>query len=190
MTRKIFFYDLETTGLKFWRNGIHQVSCIIDIDGKVVEELDWRVRPNPKAEIDDEALSVGHTSRLEIASYPPMEVVHSEITSKLDKYIDRFDKRDKFFLAGYNNAAFDNQFFRAFFKQCGDSYFGSYFHSNSIDVMVAATLHLMDRRAGMENFKLKTVAAALGIPYTEENLHDALYDVRLTREIFYKAWEG
>ena len=23
---KLFFYDLETTGVKFWKNGIHQIS--------------------------------------------------------------------------------------------------------------------------------------------------------------------
>jgi uncharacterized protein YprB with RNaseH-like and TPR domain len=29
---KILFFDLETTGVKFWKNGIHQISGIVDID--------------------------------------------------------------------------------------------------------------------------------------------------------------
>ena len=29
---KLLFFDLETTGVKFWRNGIHQIGGIVDID--------------------------------------------------------------------------------------------------------------------------------------------------------------
>ena len=32
---KLFFYDLETTGTKFWKNGIHQISGAIVIDGEI-----------------------------------------------------------------------------------------------------------------------------------------------------------
>ena len=34
MTSKLLFFDLETTGVKFWRNGIHQIGGIVDIDGQ------------------------------------------------------------------------------------------------------------------------------------------------------------
>lgn len=36
---KLLFYDLETTGIKYWRNGIHQISGEIVIDGEVKERL-------------------------------------------------------------------------------------------------------------------------------------------------------
>jgi DNA polymerase-3 subunit epsilon len=36
----------------------------------------------------------------------------------------------------------------------------------------------------MENFKLMTVARTLGIEVDESQLHDALYDVKLTKEIY------
>lgn len=36
---KLFFFDLETTGVKFWKNGIHQIAGVIEIDGEVKEEL-------------------------------------------------------------------------------------------------------------------------------------------------------
>ena len=32
---KLFFYDLETTGVKHWKNGIHQISGRIVIDGEL-----------------------------------------------------------------------------------------------------------------------------------------------------------
>lgn len=31
---KLLFFDLETTGVKYWRNGIHQISGAVVIDGK------------------------------------------------------------------------------------------------------------------------------------------------------------
>lgn len=102
----------------------------------------------------------------------------------LAKYVDKFNKKDKFFLVGYNNASFDNQFLRGFFLQNGDNYFGSWFWSNSIDVMVLASNKLVERRAEMENFKLSTVAKFLGIQVSEDNLHDAFYDIYLTKAIF------
>lgn len=36
----------------------------------------------------------------------------------------------------------------------------------------------------MENFKLATVAKFMGINVDEEALHDAFYDIYLTREIY------
>lgn len=102
----------------------------------------------------------------------------------LGRYVDKFNKKDKFFLVGYNNAAFDNQFLRGFFLQNGDTYFGSWFWANSIDVMVLASAYLMNRRTEMENFKLSTVAKFLGVSVSDESLHNALYDIRLTRAIY------
>ena len=102
----------------------------------------------------------------------------------LEKYVDKYNKKDKFFLVGYNNAAFDNPFLRGFFLQNGDQYFGSWFWSNTIDVMVLASAYLATRRPDMENFKLSTVAKTLGVNVDDESLHNALYDIRLTKAVF------
>lgn len=55
MTSKLLFFDLETTGVKFWRNGIHQIGGIVDIDGQEAERFDIRLAPNPAATIEQEA---------------------------------------------------------------------------------------------------------------------------------------
>jgi DNA polymerase-3 subunit epsilon len=39
---KYFFFDLETTGTKYWKNGIHQISGLIEIDGEIKEKFDFR----------------------------------------------------------------------------------------------------------------------------------------------------
>lgn len=181
---KLLFYDLETTGTKFWRNGIHQLSGMVVINGEVKETFDYKVQPNPKAEIEQEALDIAGVTQEQIMAYPTMWGVWKAFTDMLGKYVNKFDKQDKFFLCGYNNAQFDNQMLRAWFVQNSDNYFGSWFWSSSIDVMVLATQYLLPIRPAMENFKLCTVAKELGVTIEEEKLHDALYDIYLTYEIY------
>lgn len=151
MTSKLLFFDLETTGVKFWRNGIHQIGGIVDIDGQEVERFDIRLAPNPAATIEQEALDVAGVTLEQVQSYQPMEDGYRQLVGILSKYVNKFDKRDKMYLVGYNNAGFDNSFLRALFQQCGDKYFGSWFYPNC-----------------------------------ENKLHDATYDIELTRDIFYK----
>lgn len=181
---KLVFFDLETTGTNPGKHGIHQISGQIVIDGVIKETFDFHVQPNPKALIEDEALKVGNVTREQILAYPPMQQVYQEFVAMLGKYVDKFNKKDKFFLVGYNNAAFDNQFLRGFFLQNGDVYFGSWFWANSIDVMVLASAYLATRRPDMENFKLSTVARTLGVDVQSESLHDAMYDIELTKAVF------
>ncbi len=181
---KLFYLDLETTGTNPGRHGVHQISGEIWIDGAQEERFDWHVRPNPKAQIEEEALKVAGVTRDQILAYPPMEEVRQELVGMLGRYVDRYDRKDKFMQVGYNNAAFDNDFFRGFFLQNGDQWYGSWFWSNVIDVMVLASVALAERRARMANFKLATVAKELGIEVTEAQLHGADYDIYLTRRIW------
>ena len=181
---KVVFFDLETTGTLVNKHGIHQLSGEIVVDGETKETFDFRVQPNPKAEVLQEALDVAGVTKEQIMAYPPMGEIYSKFTAMLDKYVSKYDKKDKFFLAGYNNASFDNQFLRAWFLQNGDKYFGSYFWSNSIDIMVMATPYLATKRAEMENFKQGTVAKTLGIQVDDSKLHDALYDIEICRAIY------
>lgn len=182
---KLFFYDLETTGVKHWRHGIHQLSGCIEIDGVIKEKFDFKICPNPKCDIEHEALKVGGVTREQVLTYPSMEEAYKNLIIMLTRYVDKYNKKDKFFLIGFNNASFDNQFLRAFFLQNKDDYFGSWFWADTHDVMVLASNHLKDHRAEMENFKLATVAKFMGIEVNETLLHDAIYDILLTRTIYH-----
>lgn len=181
---KLFFYDLETTGTNPGRHGIHQISGEIVIDGKTVETFDFKVQPNPKAQIEDAALAVGGVTREQIMAYPPMGQVYTQLVAMLGKYVNKYDKTDKFHLVGYNNRGFDDNFFRGFFLQNGDNYFGSWFWADSIDVLVLASTFLAARRAELPNFKLATVADFLGIDTTAGKLHDASFDIFVTKAVF------
>ena len=47
-----------------------------------------------------------------------------------------------------------------------------------------ATNYLLDIRPDMDNFKLSTVAATLGVQVDGDSLHNALYDIELTKAVF------
>lgn len=67
---KLFFFDIETTGVMHWKNGIHQISGIIEIDGEIKESFDFKVKPNPKAIIEPEALKVSGIMEEQLLDYP------------------------------------------------------------------------------------------------------------------------
>ena len=184
---KLLFFDLETTGLSWHENGIHQISGCVEIDGEVKEHFNFNVAPNPRLKIEDAALAVAHKTREQVVAYPPMAEVYKQFVALLAKYVDKFDTSDKFFLVGFNNASFDNQFLRNWFAQNGDKYFGSWFWANSLDVFILATQKLLHKRSIMLDFKLKTACAHAGIIVDETKLHDASYDIELTRALYRAA---
>lgn len=69
---KLLFFDLETTGVNPGKNGIHQISGMIEIDGVEKERFDFHVQPNPKAIIEEQALSVAGVTREQVLAYPSM----------------------------------------------------------------------------------------------------------------------
>lgn len=178
------FYDLETTGLDPKKHSLHQLSGIIDINDVTVEAFDIKSRPHPKALIEPAALRIAGKTEEQILGYQDMKSAHGEFTSLLGKYINKRDPKDKAYLIGFNNASFDNDFLRMFFELNGDPFMMSWFWSDNLDVMALASQYLMDRRRGMPSFKLKRVAKELGIEIDESQLHDAAYDVYLTRKIY------
>lgn len=178
------FYDVETTGTKSNRHSIHQLSGIIEVDGVIVEEFNYKVRPHPKAEITKEAMSVCGKTEKEILAYPESSIVFAAFTNLLKKYVDPYEKTSKAWLIGFNNRSFDDLFLRMFFELNKNPYYNSWFWSDSIDVLCLASEYLMDRRTSMPSFKLKRVALELGLLVDENELHDALFDARITRDIY------
>ncbi len=181
---KQLFYDLETTGVKPHKHGVHQIAGIIVIDGTEKESFNIKMQPHPNAEITDQALKICGITKDDLENYQPMESAKKEFTKLISKYVNRYDKHDKFHLTGYNSRAFDDKFLRAFFEYNNDPYFGSYFWADSLDVLVLASYALRNEREKLYNFQLGTVAKYIGIDFDENEAHDALYDVKKTLELY------
>jgi DNA polymerase-3 subunit epsilon len=182
---KLLFLDTEATGLNPERNGIIQLSAIMDINGEAVEEFDERVKPWDACEFTKEAQDVTGKTREQIAEFTPERVAYSGFTSFLSRHISPYDKLDKAFIVGYN-ASFDNSMIRALAARCGDKYFGSFVWSPFLDVMTLAGMKLKVKRSQMVNFKLESVAREiLGAKEVESlKFHDSLEDIRVTRKIY------
>ena len=178
------FYDLETTGVDVRKHSIHQIAGLIEVNNEVVEKFNIFSRPHPKALIDEGALKACRKTQEELLSYPDMEHAHKEFKAILGKYIDPFDTKQKAWAVGFNNRYFDDVFLRAWFKQNGDEFIGSWFWVDTLDTLVLASQYLIHRRAAMPSFKQHRVARELGIVVDEDRLHDASYDVELTRGIY------
>ncbi|MEC7753841.1 MAG: 3'-5' exonuclease [Bacteroidota bacterium] len=183
---KLFFFDVETTGTLYWKHGIHQLSGKIVIDGEEKERFDFKVRPNPKAVIEQQALDVSGVTKEQIMAYTPMEEVFKELIGMMSKYVDKWTskKTGRFHLTGFNSTQFDNPFLKAWFAQNGESYFYSWFWYDSLDVMTMAALKFAPNRHSLNGFKLMNVAQYLGIQIEEDKLHDAMYDIDITEKCF------
>lgn len=70
-----------------------------------------------------------------------------------------------------------------FFKKCGDKYFGSWVDYHKFDVATLIQFLHLKGALTLENYKLVTVAGAMGIEF---KAHDAQADIQTTRKICYK----
>lgn len=178
------FYDVETTGENPRKHSIHQIAGLVEVDDMVQERFNIYSRPHPNAILEPAALSVSGVTEEQILSYPSMTDAKNNFCRILAKYINKYDKNQKAYLVGFNNRGFDDRFLRMWFTLCDDQFFGSWFWSDSRDTLVLASEYLESRRTSMPNFQLHTVAETLGIPVEKSKLHDARYDVELTRQIY------
>lgn len=186
---KLFFCDVETTGIDPKVNGITQIAAEIGtlgLDGiyKRSDTLDFPVAPFPNDVIEPTALEVQKRTREEIALHPAPLMVYRKLLDVLSDRVDRFNPKDKLFFVGYNSP-FDNSFMREFWAKCGDKYFGSFFFNPDICVMRMAVDFLRFKRVSMTNFKLVTVAREMGIEYDETTLHNAVTDIAITRQMYF-----
>jgi DNA polymerase-3 subunit epsilon len=189
---KYCFIDLETTGTDPQRHAIIQIAGELWIDNdrpghpdrNQILTFDHLVRPLEGKEIDDTALAVNKRTREEIMTFPDAKTVHAQLVHDFGLRVSKFDKRDKMFLVAYF-AQFDDGFLRQWFKDLGDNYFGSWFWWPPIDVAQIALSRLRHVRHELPDFKLLTVALALGFEPCEGRAHDAKADIQLTRSIFH-----
>lgn len=183
--KKIVFLDTETTGLTS-KYGIIQVAGIIDINFQTKQKFDILMSPFPGDMISAKALEVNKRTVEEIKTFQSSAQGKEEFCSVLSGYCNKFDKSDKMYMVGYN-VEFDHMMIGAWFKKNGDNYLMSWFNYPVIDVAQMAAIHMeiTDEKSKLVNFKLGTLGVYLGLIEDESELHNAMADIALTRDIFY-----
>lgn len=186
---KIFWFDVETTGLLPWKHGIIQFAYLIEVDGVERERGSYRIQPFDTDEIDNKALEVNGVSREELTKYlDPAIWFSGTLLPLLGKYVNKFDRGDKFTPAGFNTD-FDVSFLREFFKKNGDKFYGSWFNYDLIDPL--QYLRFMQPKVpSIQSFpdkKLGTVCERFGVSL--EGAHEAMADIIATRDLCQVLWE-
>jgi len=181
MFKKILWFDTETTGLDPKKHSIIQFAAIIEEGGQVKDEINIKFAPIKGTEIDKCALELTGTTREELDARPSAVDAYYQILRFLNTYCNQFDWKDKYYPAGYN-VQFDLEFLQALFMKCGGSRYGIGLFINWRRLDPLPVLYLMDysNKISLPNYKLGTVCEHFGI---EINAHDALSDVRATREV-------
>lgn len=182
---KIIFIDTETGGVNPEKAALIQLSGIIRIDKKDVEKFNFYIKPFENSEVNEKALEVqGRTlEELKTEKYIEEKEVYKQFVNLLDKYIDKYDRTDKFVVAGYN-VRFDVDILKAFFQRHGNNFLFSYLDSSMLDPLYSIRLlQVAGILPVLENNKLETWCKHFGI---ELKAHDSLEDIEATKKLIGK----
>jgi len=182
---KIIFIDTETGGVNPEKAALIQLSGIIRIDKKDVEKFNFYIKPFENSEVTEKALEVqGRTlEELKTDKYVEEKKVYKQFINLLDKYIDKYDRTDKFIVAGYN-VRFDVDILKAFFQRHGNNFLFSYLDSSMLDPLYSIRLlQIAEILPVLENNKLETWCKHFGI---ELKAHDSLEDIEATKKLIGK----
>lgn len=182
---KLIYFDVETTGLVPGRYDIHQLSYLIEIDGQIRLERDWKIRPFRPYNIDVSALDVCGKTTKEILSYPHPDAVFRMVIKDFTGFVDQYNPGDKMYPVAYNGH-FDYQFLTTFFNDCGFAFFGSFVNHRLIDPLAILRFYEFCGVLKFDSYKLSNVCCHFGIPITA---HDALSDIHAARALLYKLKE-
>lgn len=187
MSNKVFWVDLETSGLDEDKNGILQMAGLIEIDGEIRNQFEYLVKPAESLEIDNEALKVNNFTHREIQAHDPENLVFKDFGSLLTKYVDRYDSDDKFFVGGFN-VEFDLSFLTEFWYRHnrGNNHLGSYINrSMQLDpYRLIPDMVFNDELEYPSSMKLEYTAKKY-MDNARYDWHDAMADVKASRDLYY-----
>lgn len=184
---KVLYFDVETTGLNPQVDFITQLSGLVEVDGELVEEFNYFLRPPKGTPVSAESLEVTGKTIDDLRMYPDAQEGFDKFKELLIKYVPADIWSMKFYPAAYNGN-FDLEFVNQMFKrQFNTDSWGFYQNWQLIDPLpVFRTLSY----AGLiktYGHKLSTMCSHFGISL---DAHDALSDIRATRDLIQMLKNG
>lgn len=180
--KKVFYFDVETTGIDKAKHDIVQLAYIIEVNGEVKLENNLLIKPTRLENIDPQALEIIGKTKKELMKGMDAITAHKRLLLDFNNHCDKYNKDDKFYIAGYN-VGFDMGFLTAFFDSCNDPFLGSWVNWKSLDPLHIIRILDFKGKLDLPNHKLGTVCEHYGI---EIDAHDALSDIRATRKLLLK----
>ena len=185
MDKKILWFDTETGGTDEKQDALIQLSAIIEINNEVVDEIDLKMQPLPKKRVSQDAIAKHGMTMEMIKDFEVASVAHTHFERFLLKHNPYPTKQGRYVMAGYN-PDFDCRFLNQWYQDITGGPYDYWRHLQFSPIDVLPLLRTM-RHAGVlpvDDTKLETVCKYYGI---EIQAHDALSDIRATRELTHKA---
>ncbi|MGL4986269.1 MAG: 3'-5' exonuclease [Treponemataceae bacterium] len=179
---KILWLDTETTGLNPVDSSAFQIAMIIVFEGAVIAEKKFCLNPLSETILyHEDAGAIHGYSEQQIREFKNEKEQVKSIIDFLDEHKNSIPSKSlKFVAAGYN-VKFDYNHFKSLVERNGYK-INDYFSNSVLDVFNQV------KNAGfkkvlpyLKNRKLGTVCSHLGVNI--EKAHDALNDIKATREV-------
>jgi len=189
--KKVIWIDTETTGLnsKAGKGGVplKQTSCIVniagivEIDGKARQKFNFYCQPINWKAVDPEALEINKITLEQLKTYPKPQLTYKKLLKIFSKYIDKYNKDDKFYFGGWNTS-FDMDMLNNFFQKMGDPYLGSWIKmSGQVDGLKLASYLGYKGFYDLDSFALPKVCKQLEVSL--KDAHTALADIVATYKV-------
>lgn len=187
---KLFYTDLETTGLNPETNTIIEIATIYT-NTTTKETATFHMFILPESKPDDfetiEEITGITWNFLEVNGRPEKEVFTC-YQSWLCRHIAPYNKNDKGFFCGYN-ANFDSDFMYHFFKKNSgekDHSKGNFFHHTVYDILnTVVQAEIIGAIPVQKSRKLQDVCNFFNIPI---HAHRAIDDIRATTDLSRLLW--
>lgn len=187
MRKTVIFMDIESGGVKPEHPDI-QLAAVAIRDWREVGQFEAKIRFDP-ADCDPKAF--------EINSYDPKvweaeAIDEADVVKEFNSFLRRHASLEKISqagnrysiarLAGHSIKTFDAPRLQAMFKRNGKDYVPADVY-RPLDTLQLCLWHFVGRVDEPKDYKLATVAEALGVPVADA--HDALADARVAARV---AW--
>ena len=182
---KMVAVDIESSGVKPWKNGIIQIAAAVyDLDGNKKETFNEYMYPGNDVVYDDAALKINGLTLDFIEKQRPIKQVLIEFVAFMDKHLTLSNPNAKSEIIG-NNFAFDKYFLDfAFDKHVPElNKYTKWMFRRLFDLkgLVRVTM------PNIKHISQDNLGKLLNIP--NEHAHDAMGDVDQMMKIFFTLQE-
>jgi len=175
----IFYFDVETSGLDPRRHCILQIAWIIEKNGEVISEKSYDVTPSDMDDLNLGALRVNGFTLERMQAGKSLSYVMAAVVGDLRAH----KQGSGMFRPCGHNVPFDISFLVPAMNLTHEAYLNHLSLHGALDTCAIARFYGFLGLLQLDNYRLETCCKDFEILL---KAHDALADIRATRELFHK----